>query len=286
MANGLIVQPRSLIVPRRALRKPARPVLDLNDPINRGRTYLWPIAEGTGVTTRGMGVADTTVLTWNGTAANLLWGAGAAGRGGIGISAVAQDGTRFNGPSGFFPIPRTRQFTLMLIVRLHTGSGPGQMLFQGAGTYWNVQFSPVISGTALSFSVVDSSPAQRTVTGPLPAANTPYILIGTWLPGTGIEFFVNGVSQGTTSFAGTTLRTPTTTFQLGGDSSSAHATSSSYEMLSIWDGTVLTKAQIQRIQIEPYAGLVEAGPRWRVGTAAAGIEPTPYYYREQIARVA
>src|SRR5690349_17673877 len=47
MAQAFLVKPaaRQLILPRRGFRKPARPVLDPNDPINRGLSACWLLGE-------------------------------------------------------------------------------------------------------------------------------------------------------------------------------------------------------------------------------------------------
>ncbi len=112
-----------------------------------------------------------------------------------------------------------------------------------------------------------------------------YHIVGVWRGATDMSIYINGVDDGGTySGTGGALAYTGQNAAIGNYGGSTYFRGKMEGVRFYNRG--LSAIEAAWLYVEPYAGIYESIPAYQVGVAAAAGVFTPYYYREQIARMA
>lgn len=259
---ALITPSRRLIVGPRGFRKPARPVLDPNDPINRGLVGCWPIGFSPPINTANfaMGCEDISLFR-NDAKGNFSNQFLVPGSHHGGFAYYANDVNHYiSAPDK--PWLGLNNFTICAWANPLSGTGSG--LFGKRNASFNYALR-IASGVWQCYTNIGGAQIVSGATGII--TNKYQFVCGTY-DGANLKVWLNGNIDGTLSVSGTPAIDATAELRLGavnGDSS-LNGYADGFRVYN----RALSAAEIQRLYAEPWAGIYEAAPRWRVGVAAAG----------------
>lgn len=259
---ALITPSRSLLVPRHGFRKPSRPMLDPADSINRGLVGCWPLGDvgGTARTADISGNNNGGTLTSITTAAAL----GASHHGGM---ALALGGT------SYVSLPNTAilhngAISVVCWVNLAALTNAYSAVFSANNNPSGVWQLFVKSTGQLAVYVMGAALLDYDGGGANTLTTSKWYCLGfSYDSKSGLTGIVNGGVDATVAANGA-LTNPNTTTTIGHDTANANReVNGRIEGVRQWN-RALSKAEWRRLYVEPYAGIVERAPRWRVGAAA------------------
>lgn len=237
-------------------------MLDMSDPINKGLVGCWPLGDvgGTARTADISGNNNGGTLTAITTAGTL----GASHHGGMalalgGTSYVSLANTKVLHNAAISVVCWVKFTSLAnsysaVFSANNNPSGVWQLFVKTTG-----QLAVYVMASALLD--YDGGGANTLTTGKW------YCLGFSYDSKSGITGYVNGSVDATVAANGP-LGDPNTTTTIGHDTVNANReVSGSIDGVRQWN-RVLSKAEWRRLYTEPYAGLIERAPRWRVGKTA------------------
>ncbi len=280
--------PRSLIRPR-GLRQPAQPVLDPYHPLSRGLIGCWLLnGVSAPIFLKDIGPAKldgTPILFTTAQFSFSHHGGTSLTFGGVAFGTTVNLGT-----SALLKPPLPISFSLWLWKAASYSSVTNDACFNNDGIFGPTNYSGVgledggSSTVEIDFGDGTAFGRRSKVGTTSLSLQTWYHIVGVLRGATDMSIYVNGVDDGG-SYSGTGGALAYTGQAATIGKYGTHYFNGQIEGFRLYNRGLSDK-EAQWLYAEPYAGIYESWPAYQVGVAAAAGVFTPYYYREQIARMA
>lgn len=269
--------PSPFVPTQRGYIKPSQPVLNLAHPLSRGLVGCWPLGDMVSGKTIDLTGLNTTIPT------NIA---------AVGSSHHGGQATKFNGSTGYIDCG-----TSSVLGPQGAVSSVAWVNFTSLAAAYNgivnrVQNTPALYHSLLVKSTgklalyvtgtnavnYDGTGSNTLVTGTWYQVGLTYDAIG------GLRGYVNGQLDGTAAADGA-LQSGAATLSIGTDLNTAgRYVPGSIDAVRVYN-RALSQRDMAWLFAEPYAGIVNYAPPYRVGAAAAGAAISDFYYARMVGRV-